>query len=122
MDTQPARERQSAALISILQTILPEYYDGQGGACPRENFVSDLKKGDWIAHAIANVLTPAEIEHGFAWVYEARGDVNAEMRATPVMRFLTDEQRARARAWIVQHVDGGHDHDPGSLEATEATA
>ena len=56
--------------------------------------------------AIANELTGPEIDVAFAWPGHTQTGVDEELPDTPVMAFLSEEQRERARVTSVAEEEG----------------
>ena len=108
--------RAISALKAIIQTMMPEFYLLQSGGLPRENFLEALRTDDAIAMAISNEFTESEIEEAFGWPKKANEGSEAELRATPVTRFLNAEQLGKLRlqaATIDRNDEAGEEGLPG---------
>ena len=118
------RSRQVAALKAIIQTLIPEAYWSQEDESPdEERFFEMVEGGEPVAIAIANELTREEIAEACSWGERGDGSIEAELRTTPVMAFLTDEQRERVRVILVAELEAdkasgrAHEAAKGSCEA-----
>ena len=98
--------RTIGALTAIVQTALPELYHHEKGA--KEYFLDLVAADDALALAIANTLSEEEIDRAFAWEKRSHGGINDEMRAMPVIEYLTPKQRERVRRWLGE-MDGDGD-------------
>ena len=85
-----------AALIAIVQTMLPELYAGG-----RKQFAEAVRDDDPLALAINNTLDAEAIAEGFAWSGASPRSPSAELAAIPVGAFLGAAQRQRARTMFV---------------------
>ena len=92
-----AASRQVAALKAIVQTVIPDLYWSRKERRDQDCFFEMVEDSDPVSMAIANELTEDEIAAAFAWDEGDDGSIGAEFRTTPVMPFLTEEQRERAR-------------------------
>lgn len=97
----PEAKRQIAALKSIVHTMLPAVYPTDSGHSGNAFFQELLADDEAVAIAIANVLTVEEIEQAFEWAGGTRGGVDDELRAMPVVAYLSPEQVERVRVMLL---------------------
>ena len=107
MEENEAR-RKIAALTAIVQTMMPEIYEGPGEASGKEWFDLQLEEAQLLAMAIANELGDQELDRAFGWMEEAFGSSSNEVSASPVAPHLPAEQRERARIALLAHEEADH--------------
>ena len=98
---QTEARRNIEALKAIVQTLMPAVYPQYGEKSARAFFEELLDDDEAAAMAIANELTENEIEQAFGWGKETLGGADDEIRATPVVSYLTAEQVERMRVMLV---------------------
>ena len=109
MEENEAR-RKIAALTAIVQTMMPEIYEGPGEASGKEWFDLQLEEDQLLAMAIANELGEDELDRAFGWMEEAFGSSSNEVSASPVAPHLPAEQRERARVALLALAEVDHAH------------
>ena len=109
MEENEAR-RKIAALTAIVQTMMPEIYEGPGEASGKEWFDLQLEEDQLLAMAIANELGEDELDRAFGWMEEAFGSSSNEVSASPVAPHLPAEQRERARVALLALEEVDHAH------------
>ena len=95
--------RKIAALTAIVQTMMPEVYEGPGEASGKERFDLQLEEDELLAIAIANELGEEDLDRAFGWVEVAYGSSSNEVSASPVAPHLRAEQRELARIALLAH-------------------
>ena len=102
--------RKIAALTAIIQTLIIEHYWGVGEETGKQRFFDAVAEDDPVSMAIANELNGPEIDVAFAWPGHTQTDVEEEVPDTPVMAFLSEEQRERARVTSLAEEEGDKSH------------
>ena len=94
------RGRKIAVLTAIVQTMMAKQY---GHTCDDgpEEFERAGNNDDPLALAIGATLSPEEIAHAFAWNDDRLRTADDELRAIPVVPYLSGEQRERVRTMLV---------------------
>ena len=87
-----------------------EVYSAGGSESARELFVVQLEDDEVLAMAVANELCEEELEHAFAWAEAASGSERDAMSANPVVPYLSEEQRTRARVALLAQEEADHAH------------
>ena len=87
-------DRKIAVLTAIVQTMLTKQY-GQ------EEFERAGNQDDPLALAISATLSPEEITRGFAWNDGSLRSADDELRAIPVVPWLSADQRERVRTMLI---------------------
>ena len=103
-------ESRMRALTAIIQQMMEESY-ASDRASRRAIFKEMLENDDPVTMAIANVLTPGEMELAFRWVEGLDGTVKQEMEAMPVRVCLTEEQIDRVQARLEAESAAREAHD-----------
>ena len=98
--------RKIAALTAIIQTLILELYWNEDEAAGKQRFFDAVEEDDPVSMAIANELTGSEIDVAFAWPGHTQVGVEEELPDTPVMAFLSEEQRERARITSIAEEEG----------------
>lgn len=102
--------RRIAALKAIVQAMVHEVYAGGGSESARELFALQLEEDEVLALAVANELSEEELDYAFIWAEAATGSVTDAMSANPVVPYLSEEQRTRARVALLAHEEADHAH------------
>jgi hypothetical protein len=94
------RGRKIAVLTAIVQTMMAKQY---GHTCDDgpEEFERAGNDDDPLALAISATLSPEEIAHAFAWSDARMRSADDELRAIPVVPYLSSEHRERVRTMRV---------------------
>lgn len=109
MDEAHAR-RTIAALVAIVQSMIPIVYSETHGEDGREIFEVQLREDDPLAMAIVNELTEKELDDAFRWVETSRAGYGNELSANPVRAFLSPEQLMRARIALLASDEADNAH------------
>ena len=96
MDDNEAR-RKIGALKAIVQTLLLERYWKEDEEEGKREFLRAVDADDPVSMAIATELTEDELDRSFRWPEPSHEDAGEELLATPVVAYLTEGQRERAR-------------------------
>ena len=102
--------RKIAALKAIVQAMMREVYEGVDHESARALFAAQLEDDEVLAMAVANELCEEELDQAFAWVEGAGGSEREALSAHPVVPYLSDEQRTRARVARFAQEEADHAH------------
>ena len=94
-----------AALTAIVQTLVLEHYGQEDEEEARQRFLAMAEADYPVAMAIINELTEAELDAAFRWPGKNKGEEDG-LPATPVITFLSEEQRERVRVTSVAEDEG----------------
>ena len=92
-----------AALKSIVQTLVREHYWEENEEEAKRRFVEMAEADLPVAMAITNELTEEELDQAFRW---PRGKGEGGLPESPVIAFLTEEQRERVRVTSAAEDEG----------------
>ena len=102
--------RKVAALIGIIQTMMPAVYTCSGKRSAREWFDRQVEEDELLAMAIARELSEEELAHAFGWADAAFGSHDDEIAASPVLPHVPADERTRARVALLalEEADNAH--------------
>ena len=93
-------DRKITVLTAIAQTMMAKHY-GDTSENGAQLFEKALNDDDPLALAIGSTLSPEEIAHAFAWSDDRLRSADEELRAMPVVAYLSAQERQRVRAMLV---------------------
>ena len=89
--------RKIRALTAIVQTMMTEFYGALGKEDAATSFRELVADGDPLATAISNNVAEHEIDEALTSTGRLYATHEEALRAKPVYRYLTEEQRERGR-------------------------
>ena len=98
--------RTIAALKATVQTLLLEHYWEEDEEKAKQRFLELAEADHPMAMAVVNELSEDELEAAFRWPDKADEPGATGLTRMPVIEFLTDEQRERARVTAVAEDEG----------------
>ena len=93
-------DRKIAVLTAIVQTMMAKQYEHAFDDGPQA-LKRRVDDDDPLALAINSTLSPEEIAHAFKWAGASLRSADDELRAMPVVPYLSAEQRERVRTMLV---------------------